>query len=104
MRRVGDDVETERGLKSLSCARDPAASTRSKSKMRKTITVKIEKKHWDAALKSAWMSGEEMLIHDNKCPVAQALYEKISTPPHVNGSLVTISGKQYTLDESGSNF
>jgi hypothetical protein len=72
--------------------------------MRKTITVKIEKKHWDAALKSAWMSGEEMLIHDNKCPVAQALYEKIAMTARVNGSLVNISGLQYTLDESGSNF
>jgi hypothetical protein len=73
--------------------------------MRKTITVKIEKSHWDAALESAWFSsGEELLIHDNKCPIAQALYEKLSTRPHVNGSLVNISGQQYTLDESGSNF
>jgi hypothetical protein len=72
--------------------------------MNKTITVTINKSHWDAALASAWMSGEEMLIHDNKCLIAQALYQKLSTRPHVNGSRINIAGWQYTLDKSGTSF
>ena len=73
--------------------------------MRKTVTVKIEKSHWDAGIKNAWKTKDgEMLIHDNKCPLALALAGKFAVSAKVNGSLVNIGGQLYNLDESGSSF
>jgi hypothetical protein len=73
--------------------------------MRKTITVNIVKKHWDAGIKNAWKTEDgEMLIHDNKCPLALALAGKFAMSAKVNGSLVNIAGQQYCLDERGAKF